>query len=100
VRSLARGSPSSPRYEPYHDDSDDDVEASGSGLNRSSSSADEQFDVEGGGFVVPTTQQSRRTPQTADWYGILSDSLGSVTGVGMARRDAEERRNTEVRRDR
>ncbi|KAK1826513.1 hypothetical protein QBC39DRAFT_364235 [Podospora conica] len=91
VRSLARGSPSSPRYEPYHDDSDEDVEASGSGLNRSSSSGEEDSDAEQGA-VSSTTRRPRAANQT-DWFGIISSSLGSVTGFGSARRDAEEHRD-------
>src|SRR3954447_11951845 len=40
VRSLARGSPSSPRYEAYHDDSDDDIQTQAAqSVNNSSSSA-------------------------------------------------------------
>ncbi|KAI0476427.1 hypothetical protein GGR56DRAFT_642631 [Xylariaceae sp. FL0804] len=49
VRSLARGSPSGPRYEPYQDDSDDDllVQAAGSS-SQSPLGQDDDSDVEQG----------------------------------------------------
>ncbi|RFU34045.1 hypothetical protein B7463_g2316, partial [Scytalidium lignicola] len=60
VRSLARGSPSSPRYEPYQDDSDDDIEAQVTaalpipGIDSEESSADRERPVS------PTPSRSRR----------------------------------------
>ncbi|TVY13739.1 putative E3 ubiquitin-protein ligase plr-1 [Lachnellula arida] len=86
VRSLARGSPSNPRYEPYHDDSDDDaiqVQAAET-TNTSSSSAlpiaatlSDNEDLEQG-IVSPTPTRPRRTDGTASWRSILSTSFGST----------------------
>jgi len=84
VRSLARGSPSSPRYEPYHDDSDDDIQAQAAEtVNNSSSSAlpvphsvDEgEGDVEQG-ISSPTPSRLGRVRQ-AGWRTFLANSLGS-----------------------
>ncbi|KAM7208972.1 hypothetical protein V8F20_000850 [Naviculisporaceae sp. PSN 640] len=68
VRSLARGSPSSPRYEPYQDDSDDEApEASGSGSDMRRAPDVEQ------GILSPNPR--REDPEhyvdfwTYFWYG-------------------------------
>ena len=66
VRSLARGSPSSPRYEPYHDDSDDEAE-------EGSSSRDRDGDVEQG-ILSPAPR--RRQNRSDGWLGALSSSFG------------------------
>ncbi|KAI0010851.1 hypothetical protein F4779DRAFT_575699 [Xylariaceae sp. FL0662B] len=71
VRSLARGMPSSPRYEPYQDDSDDDltVPASGSTSNDAPLGEDDGPDVEQG---IPSS------PHPADresWLNTISNSL-------------------------
>ncbi|KAF9871914.1 pa domain-containing protein [Colletotrichum karsti] len=68
VRSLARGSPSSPRYEPYHDDSDEEVEAEGSG------SRDRDDDVEQG--ILSPAPRGRQSRQEG-WLGMLSSSFAS-----------------------
>ncbi|KAN0106248.1 hypothetical protein V8E51_009124 [Hyaloscypha variabilis] len=85
VRSLARGSPSSPRYEPYHDDSDDDIQAQAAEtVNNSSTSAlpidssIEEEDLEQG-IVSPTPTRPRRTNQTGSWRDLLASSLGSTS---------------------
>lgn len=85
VRSLARGSPSSPRYEPYRDDSDDDVQAQAAEtVNNSSTSALpitgalEEEDVERG-IVSPTPTRPRRTNRPGSWRGLLASSLGSTS---------------------
>ncbi|CZT46623.1 related to PA and RING finger domain protein [Rhynchosporium secalis] len=85
VRSLARGSPSNPRYEPYHDDSDEDIQAQAAGsVNTSSSAAlpvgrsyDIRSDVEQG-IASPTPTRPRRNQQSSgSWRALLSSSLGS-----------------------
>ncbi|OBR05766.1 Pa domain-containing protein [Colletotrichum higginsianum IMI 349063] len=68
VRSLARGSPSSPRYEAYHDDSDDEVEA------EASSSRDRGDDVEQG--ILSPAPRGRQT-RPDGWLGMLSGSFGA-----------------------
>ncbi|KAI8257774.1 hypothetical protein K4K58_003744 [Colletotrichum sp. SAR11_239] len=68
VRSLARGSPSSPRYEAYHDDSDEEVEAEGSG------SRDRDEDVEQG-ILSPAPRGRQNRPE--GWLNMLSNSFGS-----------------------
>jgi hypothetical protein len=86
VRSLARDSPSSPRYEPYHDDSDDDVQVQAAeSVNTSSSSAlpiprsiddEDEGDLEQG-IASPTPTRPRRTNRTGSWRSIISNSLPS-----------------------
>ncbi|KAI0886079.1 uncharacterized protein GGS22DRAFT_159836 [Annulohypoxylon maeteangense] len=71
VRSLARGVSSSPRYEPYQDDSDDDLEVqatSSSSPDAPLEQADDQ-DVEQGIPVSP-----HHSHQEA-WFGALRNTL-------------------------
>ncbi|KAK5654447.1 hypothetical protein OQA88_7358 [Cercophora sp. LCS_1] len=85
VRSLARGSPSSPRYEPYQDgDSDEDMEASGSGANRSDGS-----DVEQGGILSPAPRRGRSS--NMEWFTILSSTLGGGSGSNSQDQDNRDR---------
>ncbi|KAH8884251.1 hypothetical protein GQ53DRAFT_401572 [Thozetella sp. PMI_491] len=76
VRSLARGSPSSPRYEPYRDDSDDDFDISGPG-RRSPSPVRE--DLEQGVTIMPAPRpgRRRRNESSENWFTMLSNSLGA-----------------------
>ncbi|KAH6657075.1 hypothetical protein BKA67DRAFT_590781 [Truncatella angustata] len=94
VRSLARGSPSSPRYEPYRDDSDD-----GFGAEASTSSSlasrgpihqqDHDSDVEQG-VLSPTGH----TPQQENWFSTLSRGLREATSSANSRpRDTAEDRD-------
>ncbi len=96
VRSLARGSPSSPRYEPYRDDSDDDVQTQAAeSVNNSSSSAlpiaprAGTEDVEQG-IVSPTPTRSRRTNLAGSWRDLIVGSLGSTS---QSPRSAQEDRD-------
>lgn len=92
VRSLARGSPSSPRYDAYRDDSDDDdVEAGSSGSGSSSDGAaspERDGDLEHGILVPPGSQRARRSNWVDGWLGLLSNSLGVVTSSARSRRDS------------
>ena len=92
VRSLARGSPSSPRYEPYQDDSDDEgrAEASSSAIMRSAFS-DLEADIERVGILSPAPRRGRPSHHT-EWFSILSSSLGGGSIFG-ARRESRERRD-------
>ncbi|KAI1823663.1 hypothetical protein F4861DRAFT_549528 [Xylaria intraflava] len=70
VRSLARGSPSSPRYDSYQDDTDDeDILARDSGPSTSNSRLSDGADVEQG---LPTVPHVSRQP---GWLNILSRSI-------------------------
>lgn len=93
VRSLARGSPSSPRYEPYRDDSDDDFGAEAStSLNNSRErpSDDNDSDVEQG-ILSPNSQRSQ--PQ-GSWFSALSRSFREVSNPRRSRsRDSAEDRD-------
>lgn len=93
VRSLATGSPSSPRYEAYHDDSDDDdmePEASGSGRR---SSIPRDADIEHG-VVAPEPQRARRAGRSDGWLALLSSSLGTNASASSSRsRVTEEDRD-------
>ncbi|KAK1720479.1 hypothetical protein BDP67DRAFT_391921 [Colletotrichum lupini] len=83
VRSLARGSPSSPRYEPYHDDSDDEVEAEASG------SRDRDEDVEQGGILSPAPRG--RQTRSDGWLGMLSGSFGASSRASRSSQDDRNR---------
>jgi hypothetical protein len=86
VRSLARGSPSSPRYEPYHDDSEDEVQATET-INESSSSAlpiprnvSEQTDGDlEQGIAAPGATRPRQADRSSSWRSLLASSLGSTS---------------------
>ncbi|KAI1080145.1 hypothetical protein F5B20DRAFT_115928 [Whalleya microplaca] len=71
VRSLARGMPSSPRYEPYQDDSDDDltVPATGSTSHDAPLGEDDGDDVEQG---IPS---SPHRSDRESWLNMISNSL-------------------------
>ncbi|KIN07777.1 hypothetical protein OIDMADRAFT_186690 [Oidiodendron maius Zn] len=88
VRSLARGSPSSPRYEPYIDDSDDDIPIQASEfVNESSSSAlpiprsmPDEGDLESGlESPTPTPTRRRLVGQPSNWTALLPSSLRSLS---------------------
>ncbi|KAI0021408.1 hypothetical protein F4780DRAFT_288670 [Xylariomycetidae sp. FL0641] len=69
VRSLARGSPSSPRYEPYQDDSDDEILGQASPSSSRHSPVNRDDDVEQG---LPATPH--RSHQE-NWFSTLSSSV-------------------------
>lgn len=71
VRSLARGSSSSPRYEPYHDDSDDEPDAEGSHARSLDDSDLEQ------GVASDDNDSSRRQGRHDGWLSLLSSSFGT-----------------------
>ncbi|UNI24176.1 hypothetical protein JDV02_009944 [Purpureocillium takamizusanense] len=72
VRSLAHGSRNGPRYDHYHEDSDDDVsiEASGSG------SSDRTADVEQG-VLSPRPRDPEESPLPDRWFGLLSSNFAA-----------------------
>ena len=88
VRSLARGSPSSPRYEHYHDDSDDDFQTQAAETVNTSSTAalpiphsvdDESEEDLEQGIVSPTPTRPRRSRRPGSWRELLASSLGSAS---------------------
>ncbi|KAH8802724.1 hypothetical protein F5884DRAFT_480358 [Xylogone sp. PMI_703] len=82
VRSLARGSPSSPRYEPYQEDSDDDIEAQAVEATAAlpiPGMDDEEEDSAGRERTAsPLPSRSRRNVISGSWRGLL--------GVGSSSR--------------
>ncbi|KAJ4415827.1 hypothetical protein N0V85_002533 [Neurospora sp. IMI 360204] len=94
VRSLARGSSSTPRYEPYRDDDseeDDGGEASGSGdiMFRSDSPA-RNTDVEQGRAAASAPERGRGGFDVSDgWFSALSNSLGARPTLLSRRTDNE-----------
>ncbi|KAL1877381.1 hypothetical protein VTK73DRAFT_8676 [Phialemonium thermophilum] len=93
VRSLAQGSPSSPRYEPYRDDSEDDIDATPSSQEARSLSQDRRSDIEQGILAAPPGSD-RRGIHVDGWFSILSSSLGAGGGPFRTRReDFEEDRD-------
>lgn len=86
VRSLARGSPSGPRYEAYRDDSDDDVHTPVGGSDMEPSDAlpigrDEDVngdDLERGTLLTPPPRP-RMNNRMGSWRSILASSFGSTS---------------------
>ena len=97
VRSLARGIPSSPRYEPYRDDSDDDSDVNiGTSASSSRSSPERESDVEQG-ILSPTPPRGRRQNRAEGWLSMISNSLrgnaSSSSRSSQRQRPPEDRRN-------
>ncbi|CAD6447713.1 f2554108-c02c-440f-a157-470c6a8b74b9 [Sclerotinia trifoliorum] len=111
VRSLARGSPSSPRYEAYHDDdSDDDIQAQAAEtVNTSSSSTlpisrnlDDEIvrDLEQGISSPTPSRASRHVNRRGEsWRSMLVDSsMNLLSGsLGSGSRSRSPRRGEEDR---
>jgi hypothetical protein len=95
--------PSSPRYEPYRDDSDDDFLAQASSSEVSPQSASDRreeaddSDVEQG-ILSPTSHSARRQGQSESWLGQLSSSLRAI-GT-LTPRPSNNRRDSDEDRDR
>lgn len=96
VRSLARGSPSSPRYEPYQDDSDDDSQVAETSNNSSAVAFAPQEgngeDIEQG-IASPTPTRPRRPGLPGSWRNILANSLGGSGSSSQSPRPPDEDRN-------
>jgi hypothetical protein len=87
VRSLARGGSSSPRYEPYRDDNDDDIQSQiANALNNSptvgrpvspgsSRASTNDADLERG-IVSPTPSRAHRNNTTGSWLSDIASRLG------------------------
>ena len=98
VRSLARGSPSSPRYEPYIDDSDDEVQAQAAEtIDESSSSSlpiprssPDEGDLESG-LESSTPTRRRRVERPSNWTALLPSSLRSPSRSPQPPREDEDR---------
>ncbi|KND87389.1 E3 ubiquitin-protein ligase RNF13 [Tolypocladium ophioglossoides CBS 100239] len=73
VRSLAHGSRNGPRYEPYHDDSDEDLDAEASG----SRSAERAPDLEQG--ILSPERDTYQSSRQEGWLGLLSNSFSART---------------------
>ncbi|KAI0838087.1 hypothetical protein F5Y06DRAFT_61427 [Hypoxylon sp. FL0890] len=88
VRSLARGVPSSPRYEPYQDDSDDDLVVQAT----SSSSPDDPLGQADGIDIEQGTQLSRLSHQEG-WFSTFRNSLrmGLLSRSRQAPEDTDSR---------
>ncbi|PSS03259.1 hypothetical protein BD289DRAFT_457968 [Coniella lustricola] len=89
VRSLARGSPSSPRYDAYHDDDeddddvDDDIEPEASGSSRRSLNQD--ADVEQGTLPPAARPSASRASRSEGWLSLLSSSVGGNNSASPPR---------------
>ncbi|TPX14863.1 uncharacterized protein E0L32_004972 [Thyridium curvatum] len=78
VRSLARGGASSPRYEPYQDDSDDEISRMPS---RAAHLADVSADIDiEQGILSPSPQRIRRPPRPEGLFNILPGGIGPSPG--------------------
>ncbi|KAK8074113.1 E3 ubiquitin-protein ligase RNF13 [Apiospora phragmitis] len=80
VRSLARGSPSSPRYEPYRDNSDDDFSLQASSSSSSNTSSHlpirhDDADTERG-ILSPVPRGSRDSARPDGWLGCYRTVSG------------------------
>jgi hypothetical protein len=86
VRSIARGSPSTPRYDAYHDDdSDDDIQVQAAetvntlpaaALPIPTGSDSNTNDLESG-IISPTPSRPRRFNEAGSWRSLLSSSIAS-----------------------
>jgi hypothetical protein len=90
VRSLARGSPSSPRYEPYRDDSDDDIRVQSTETESNSGSSvlpapARETDLEQG--IASPTPRARRSNLVGSWRSLLAGSLRSNSRTPQEDRD-------------
>lgn len=88
VRSLARGPPTSPRYEPYHDSSDEeDIEpprrSNTGGSNR-------EVELERGILSFPSFNVQRPTNRLGRWLGSLVNSFSN--SAPPSSREAEDPR--------
>ncbi|KAI0384571.1 hypothetical protein F5Y04DRAFT_248637, partial [Hypomontagnella monticulosa] len=88
VRSLARGTPSSPRYEPYQDDSDDDLAVQAA----SSSSPDAPLDPADDPDVEQGTLLSPHSSHQESWFSSLRNSL-QAGFLSRSRRTPEDTDN-------
>ncbi|KAI1330036.1 hypothetical protein F5Y16DRAFT_62684 [Xylariaceae sp. FL0255] len=88
VRSLARGSSSSPRYEPYHDDSSEDemLLRAANSASTSSRTDEDSSDLEQGVPAAPHTSQP-------GWFSALSDSVRDRFFARSDRADESENRD-------
>lgn len=86
MRSLARGSPSTPRYDAYHDDSDDDIQIQAAETVNTSPAAALPIpsNIDGAsnsdlerGIISPTPSRPRRNNIAGSWRSLLSSSIGS-----------------------
>ncbi|KAI2619711.1 hypothetical protein GGR54DRAFT_126826 [Hypoxylon sp. NC1633] len=91
VRSLARGLPSSPRYEPYQDDSDDDLAVRAS----SASSADSPIRQVNDSDVEQGNSLSAPGPHQNSWFSTLRNWVR--TGFLSRSRPAPENNNDRYR---
>lgn len=89
VRSLARGMPSSPRYEPYQDDSDDDLAVRAT----SSSSPDAPVELVDDSDVEQGTALSPHNSHHEGWFSSLRSSLqaGFLSRLRRAPEDSDNR---------
>jgi hypothetical protein len=99
VRSLARGGSSSPRYEPYRDDSDDDDDVQDQAANTlndsptagrpvspgSSRPPTADVDVERG-VASPVASPSRGPNASGSWFSDIAARLG-ITSPPIAEED-------------
>ncbi|KAI1803679.1 hypothetical protein F4811DRAFT_322659 [Daldinia bambusicola] len=87
VRSLARGMPSSPRYEPYQDDSDEDIaeQATSSASPDNPVGQADNSDVEQGTPLLHHAHQD-------SWFSTLRDSMRNGL-LSWSRRAPEETEN-------
>ncbi|TLS22074.1 uncharacterized protein PpBr36_09397 [Pyricularia pennisetigena] len=98
VRSLARGSPTSPRYDPYDEESDDEGEvlASASDDSRPTSPSND-IDVERGILSSPSRSSARPSGRTGrgGLFGLL---FNTWTTLRSASRTDSDRNNRDDRR--
>ncbi|KAI6373096.1 hypothetical protein MCOR25_003495 [Pyricularia grisea] len=98
VRSLARGSPTSPRYDPYDEESDDEGEVPESTSDDSRpASPSNEHDVERGILSSPSRSSGRLSGLSGrgGLFGMLSNTWTTLTS---ASRTDFERNNREDRR--
>lgn len=96
MRSLARGSPSGPRYEAYRDESDDEAQIQANDDPRTPAliiprdlRSPPGDDLERG--VVSPTPSRPRNNRIGSWRSILARSLGSTSQSPRTQQDDRSR---------
>lgn len=82
VRSLARGMPSSPRYDHYHDSSDEEtprppVRSSTGSIIHSNNGVNEESELERGISTFPPFPARTPANRIGAWFGSLTSNLGA-----------------------
>lgn len=92
VRSLARGPPTSPRYEPYHDSSDEEEVDMEPPRRSNTGGSNREVELERGLLSFRSVNGQRPTSGLGRWFGSLMNSLSGTPSPPPSGREAEDPR--------